>query len=184
MQWASMQTAVTETLTLPLVALPPRPLRSFCSSRSSLWGARPAGRWWTRTSWPPTRWRPYLWWLHMGKSQKISQSHKNHRGDLTRLQGCRNYSKEEVKHQQEGSNRHARISGRQLSSGCSALGLNEVIIHSVNIMHSRWPTTRPGLEKQTEDQRGAEGLALKQMEAPPGGAVWGHRAILKTQRTE
>lgn len=49
------------SLTLPLEALLHPPPQSSCSSISSLWGARPAGRWWTRTSWPPTRWTPFPW---------------------------------------------------------------------------------------------------------------------------
>lgn len=73
----------TTMLTLLLVALLPRPPISSCSSRSSLWGARPAGRWWTRTSWPLTRWRRFLCWLHRRRREKQlirgkSQSSFNH----------------------------------------------------------------------------------------------------------
>ncbi len=71
-----IQMWVIKILTLLLVMLLPRPLLFSCSSKSSLWGARPEGQWWTRTSWPRTRWKLFLWWLHT-RSQEIKKSDNN-----------------------------------------------------------------------------------------------------------
>lgn len=63
-------------LTLLLVMLLPRLLLFSCNSISSLWGARPEGQWWTRTSWPQTRWKLFLWWLHTGSKEIKNQTPK------------------------------------------------------------------------------------------------------------
>lgn len=73
-----IQLYVIKTLTLLLVMLLPQLLLFSCSSISSLWGARPAGQWWTHTSSPRTRWKLFLWSLHTWKQgrREIRQTPK------------------------------------------------------------------------------------------------------------
>lgn len=65
----------TQHLLLPVTLLLLRLIFS-CSSKSSLWGARPAARWWTRTSWPRTRWTPSLWWLQINTRPTMKEAIK------------------------------------------------------------------------------------------------------------